>query len=210
MGKVWLDLTEIGLFEPQTVGTTGNVYLNITDIGDFTLAASGNVLLGAVDIGDYVALGGPPPPASVMEDARYRTRIYLNTYLDAPSLTKDDDVSLASYTVIFANPNYPLKREFIDLAVDVVFCVGTPNTEALPIGVGYLEPMPITIWCIDKSGITGTKLRWKAERELRRIAESYPLGSLRSLDRLSDNEQNLGSTILYSVSYVMRYKRYAT
>jgi hypothetical protein len=130
--------------------------------------------------------------------------------LNAANLTKDDDTTQASYAIIYANPNYALKREFIDLGIDILYCVGTPNSEALPIGIGYLEHVPITIWCVDKTGIIGTKLRWKAERELRRIAETYPSGSLRSLDRLSDNEQHLGGTKLYSVEYVMRYKRYAT
>jgi len=97
---------------------------------------------------------------------------------------------------------------FKDKGVDLIFSVGTPESEALPVGVGYIENMPITVWCIDKTGITGTKLRWKAEAELRRISETYPLGSLRALNRLSDNEQRLGSTVLYSVSYIMRYKRY--
>jgi len=144
------------------------------------------------------------------EDARYRTRVLLNTYLTASNLTQDDDSTLAKYITVFGKPDYPLTRVFKDKGVDLIFCVDTPESEALPVGVGYLENVPITIWCIDKTGITGTKLRWKAERELRRICETYPLGSLRTLTRLSDNEENLGSTTLYSVSYIMRYKRYVS
>jgi hypothetical protein len=210
MGKVWLDTSEVGAFEPQYIGATGIIFLEGINIGSFApLTATGNVYLDAIDVGDYTTLLAPPPPASEAEDARYRTRVYLNTYLDAPSLTKDDGATLASYVVIYANPNYPLKREFIDKTVDLVFCVGTPDSTALPIGVGYEENVPITVWCIDKTGITGTKLRWKAEAELRRVTETYPIGSLRTLNRLTDNEKNLGSTVLYSVEYVLRYKRYA-
>ena len=51
---------------------------------------------------------------------------------------------------------------------------------------GYEEDVPIEIYCIDKSGITGTKLMWKAERELRHVAETYPEGSRRNLIRRRD------------------------
>ena len=115
-----------------------------------------------------------------------------------------------TFIVCYGNPDYPLVRVFIDKAVDLVFSVGTPDTESLQVGIGYLEKVPITIWTIDKTGISGTELRWKAEAELRRVCEGYnPLGSLRGWERLSDNEKNLGGTILYSVSGIMRYKRYA-
>ena len=114
-----------------------------------------------------------------------------------------------SFIVCYGNPDYPIERVFIDKNVDLVFSIGTPDVESLPVGIGYVEKVPITIWTIDKTGITGTELRWKAEAELRRIIETYPLGSLRSWERISDNEKNLDGTILYSVTHVMRYKRYA-
>jgi hypothetical protein len=143
------------------------------------------------------------------EDARYRTKILLDTYLLAANLTEDDNSTQVKFIVAYADPDYPLVRVFFDKFVDLVFCVGTPDSIALPVGIGYEENVPITIWCIDKTGITGTKLRWKAEAELRRIVETYPTGSLRNWQRLGDNEKNLGSTVLYSVNYVLRYKRYA-
>jgi len=55
MGKVWLDDAEVGTFDPQTEGTSGNILLNSTNIGSFTLATSGNVLLDAVEVGTYWA-----------------------------------------------------------------------------------------------------------------------------------------------------------
>lgn len=143
-------------------------------------------------------------------DARQRIKNWLDGHLVAANMKNDAGTANASFLVAFGYPNYSLLRVFNDKNIDLIFSVGTPDTVALPLGVGYMENVPISIWCIDKTGITGTKLRWTAEKELRRISETYPLSSLRTLERLSDNEQNLGSTILYSVTYVMRYKRYAT
>jgi len=144
------------------------------------------------------------------QDARQRTKVFLDSYLDNANLTKDDGETQVAFAVIFSQPNYPLQSEFRAAAspVDLLYCVGTPESEGLPVGVGYIEHVPITIWCIDKTGITGTKLRWKAETELRRVCKEHPEGSLRTLDRMSDNEENLGSTVLYSVTYILRYKRH--
>jgi len=143
-------------------------------------------------------------------DARYRTKVYLETYLLNANLTEDDDSTTVKFIVAYAFPDYPWLRVFQDKKVSLVFAVGTPETEALPVAVGYMENVPITVWCINKAGISGTKLRWKAEAELRRVAETYPVSSLRTLTRLTDNEKNLGSTVLYSVTYNLRYKRYVT
>jgi hypothetical protein len=136
-------------------------------------------------------------------------KVYLETWLLNANLTKDDGTTQVNFIVTYGNPDYPLVRVFKEKGVDLVFCIGTPDSTALPVGVGYEERVPITIWCIDKTGITGTKLRWQAEAELRRVTETYPTGSLRTFQRLSDNEKNLGSTVLYSVEYVVNYKRYS-
>ena len=146
----------------------------------------------------------------MVDDPRYRTKVWLETWLTPANLTKDDGVTQVTFIVCFGMPDYPIERVFKDKNVDLVYAVDTPETEPLPVGVGYLENMPINIWCINKAGISGTKLRWKAEAELRRVAETEPVSSLRTLTRLTDNEKNLGSTVLYSVTYNLRYKRYVT
>jgi len=146
---------------------------------------------------------------NISQDARQRTKVYLDTYLLNSAITKDNDSSQATFIVAFSYPDYPMERVFLDKNVDLIFSVGTPTTTALPVGIGYDEAVPIEIITIDKTDITGNKLRWKAEAELRRVVETYPTGSLRSLDRMEDNEQRLGSTTLYSAKYILRYKRYA-
>jgi hypothetical protein len=154
---------------------------------------------------------------ATVEDPRHRTKDYLDPlsghipagHLDGANLLKNDGVTQASFKVCWADPPYPIKTVFVTKGVDVQFTVGIPDSAGLPLGVGYMENVPISIFTIDKTGITGTNLRWQAEAELRRVTETYPLGSLRSLERMSDNEQSLGSTTLYSVIYNMRYKRYA-
>jgi len=144
------------------------------------------------------------------EDARQRTKLWFEDYVNPDAFTFDDGVTTAHYIVTFGFPDYPIVKVFRDPKnIDLVFSIGTPDSIALPVGVGYLENVPITVTCIDKTGITGTKLRWKAEAELRRVVETYPTGSLRTLERLSDNEERIGATVFYSVNYTLKYKRYA-
>jgi len=140
---------------------------------------------------------------SNVQDARYRTKVYLETYLS--------DSALPNYIVAYGNPDYPITRVFKEKGIDVVFSIGEPNSTPLmghdQTPYGYEEHIPITIFCIDKSNITGTKLKWQAETELRRVLETYPLGSLRSLERRRDNDTRLGSTILYSTELILNYRR---
>lgn len=149
-------------------------------------------------------LTGAGYTASSVEDPRYRTKVYLETYLSGSALP--------NYIVAYGMPDYPLTRVFKTKGVDLVFGLGEPNstpdkdplTEA---AYGYEEHVPIQTFCIDKSNITGTKLMWQAETELRSVAESYPGGSLRALDRRRPNTQVLGSTTLYSAEYILNYRR---
>lgn len=156
----------------------------------------------------------------MVEDARARTRDYLlgetnpSTALLPANLTKDDGTTLAKYIVAYGNPDYPITRVFKDKRVDLVFSIGEPESTPLmghdQYAYGYEEHVPIRTYCIDKTGITGTKLKWKAEAELRRITENYPTGSLHGLERRGDRDERLGSTILYSTEFILSYKRDTT
>ncbi len=149
--------------------------------------------------------GGSYTESSV-EDARYRTVDYLTD-----STTGLNSANLPNYIIAYGYPDYPMVKVFKTKGVDLVFSIGEPNSSPLmdcdQSPYGYEEHVPITIFCIDKDNITGTKLKWQAETELRRICEDYPTGSLRSFERRRDNDQRLGSTILYSTEYMLSYTR---
>jgi hypothetical protein len=150
----------------------------------------------------------------MVSDARSRTKVYLDKYLNGSNLTKDDGSS-ASFVVMYANPDYPMVLEFKSPSnVDLIFAIGEPNSTPMidsdKSPYGYEEHIPIRICCIDKTGITGTKLKWKAEAELRRVTEVYFLGSLRTMETSRPEDQRLGSTILYSRDFVLNYRRDTT
>ena len=154
-----------------------------------------------------------------VDDPQHRQKVYLDTYLAHPYhfdayLTKDDGATPASYHVMYAEPDYPLKRVFSDKSIDLVFAVKPPESVALTgyalSAYGYKEKVPVDVYCVDKTGITAKNLLWKAQRTLRLMQETYPIGSVRNFEVMKPNSVNLGSTTLYSTSCVMNYTRGVT
>jgi len=150
----------------------------------------------------------------MVEDARYRTKVYLETYLRQGQLTRDDG-SHVSFIVAYGYPDYSMTKVFTEKNVDLIFSIGTPTSTPMMDPVtqapyGYEEDVPIETGCIDKDGITGTNLKGKAKTELRYVLENYPTGSQRATLREEGNDQRLGSTIIYSDRVIMNYRRDTT
>lgn len=152
-------------------------------------------------------------------DARDRAKIFLDTKLTAANMKEDDTVTNAAFIVSYADPPYPLKLVFYGTKnIDIIFTVDTPTTTPKVDWdgtiIGYKETVPIHIFTVDKTGITGTELRFRAEVELRRIVETYPVDpavdTYRSLDRISKNDRWMGGWILHSVTYNLTYERDTT
>ena len=153
----------------------------------------------------------------MVEDARYRTKVFLEAYLENENITLDNGETQATVLVCYANPPYPLTRLFsVDgKNVDVMITVDTPESKPMldvaKYTIGYIEHIPVTINCVDKTGITATNLRWKAETELRRIVEEHPFGSLRIWSVMKPQDVRLeGSMVIHRVTYVLMYMRDTT
>jgi len=150
----------------------------------------------------------------MVQDARRRTKDYLDTYLRNSQLTKDNSFQQASFIVAFGEPNYPILKVFKTKGVDLIFPIGTPSSKPIVSGDQivrrYEEHVPFEWVCINKTGITGTKLRWKATAEVRYVGETYPIGSQRIVVDERPNDRNLGSTMLYSQKATLIYKRGTT
>lgn len=153
---------------------------------------------------------------ATVEDPRHRTKDYLDTYFASLpiSLLKNDGATPATHATSWADPPYPIRTVFVTKGIDLVYSIGKGTSAPLIGGdkyaYGYKEKVPITIQAIDKTGISGLNLMWQGERQLRRVVEAYPLGSLRNLETATPKTQSLGSTTLYSVECGMEYQRNLT
>jgi hypothetical protein len=116
--------------------------------------------------------------------------------------------------IAFGWPNYPLVKVFEDKMVDLIFSIGdpisTPILNADKTVGAYSEVVPVTVACMDKIGLTATLLKWKAEAELRSVCESNPLGSVRTMTDRKPLTERIGSSVIYKLSYNIRYRRYIT
>jgi len=175
MGKVYLDDTEIGTFSPQTVGTSGNILLNSTVVGTFTLTTLvGNVLINSTVIGSYIALSTDDPKTILMEQLKANIEVF-----------KDDGETEATVYVVFNIPPETI-RELLKTQYATVVTIGDPETDPVirRVAIDFHEASiyPVRGYCIDKTGITAKTLMWRLMREIWRVINttaSSPGGPVR-------------------------------
>lgn len=134
-----------------------------------------------------------------VDDARYNTKDYWETYMD------NDNLQSYSWIVCYSNADYPFVRVFKTKGVAIIFAIDQPTSEP-EMGhdltpVGYRESVPTHVLTLD------TQLQWLAEAELRRIVEENPLGSIRTLERKTSTVHNFGSTQLFDTEFILNYWR---
>lgn len=149
----------------------------------------------------------------MVDDARYRQRVFLATYLSAVAITMDDDATAASYITCFSDPPYSLRRVFFDKDIMALFSV-EPMRVSPRFGFNhkvyaYDEMVPITVCTMDKIGVTAVKLQNKCAQELRRIFEANPEGSLRGIDSVEHTPIDMGGWFLHDAKHTIRYRREA-
>ncbi len=112
---------------------------------------------------------------------------------DNISLTKDDNVTPATCQVSQEGFNAEAFKK-ADTQVTVDLDPARSSVKQLAIGAGkvlYRDVYRVTGWAIDKTGITGKKMRWKLRREIERIIRSNcksPGGDLSYVDLLTPSE----------------------
>ena len=117
----------------------------------------------------------------------------LTLITDNISLTKDDNVTPATCHISQGGFNSKAFKNY-DTQVTIDLDPGQSAVKQLTIGAGrvlYRDFYRITGWAIDKTGITGKKMRWKLRREIERIIRSNckaPGGDLSYADLLAPSE----------------------
>jgi hypothetical protein len=154
----------------------------------------------------------------MVDDPRYRTKVFLDTYLVGANMLKDDSATQMAFITTYSDPDYPMDHVFYDPKNrDLVFSIGQPrSTVAHKVDwdgtiKGYLEAMPVTVQTVKKPGMEGNKALWTAEAELRRIVETNPSGSYRSIRRVGNPQTvDMGGWFLFQQTYVITYERDTT
>jgi len=131
-----------------------------------------------------------------VDDARYEMKAYLDSYLSLANLNDHP------YLVCYAWPDYPLSHVFRTKGKHIIFAVDVPETTSI-MNVSYDERVPITIATLE------TQLNYLAELELRTVIREHPIGSLRTLQHITDEKVSFGSTSMYLRKFTLNYRRYA-
>lgn len=147
----------------------------------------------------------------MVSDARYTTKTWITTYWVSTNVTEDDGETNATIVCMYAYPDYPLTREFIDNSIDGLILVHEPNSTPLKghdqYVTHYRENVDIEIATINKTGITSVFLLQKMKAELRRIFETYPFGSLRLPTSEKPTTTRIGGTTIDSFICTLSYTR---
>lgn len=145
-------------------------------------------------------------------DPRSRMMTYLTSYLSVADITKDDGVTQASGWTGYSGVKSPLGLYFFGTKNhDYLITVEVPDTQPLVDYSGkiyaYDEKIPLQVWAINKTGITGEVLMWKAIREIRNAFELNPYGSYWSLTANNPATKDMGGWKLYSQTLTAQYIR---
>jgi hypothetical protein len=147
-------------------------------------------------------------------DARYNTKVFLTDGtkgIQDANILKDDGMTQATWIVAYGYPNYPVERVFfgtknVDLLVALIKPRSLPLFGASFSPWGYEEHLPVHVRAPTKQGITGTKLMWQGEAEVRRILQNNPLGSRRYLGESRPIRDEISDTIP-GVEFTFSYRR---
>jgi hypothetical protein len=149
---------------------------------------------------------------SLTTDPRSRTKIYLDTYLTPGNIAGD-------YITCFDGADYNIKYLFenaLGIDIDLVMSIGEEQavTEDTIYDLPYKDvvTVPITLYAVNKTGITATNLIEQAEKEIQKVLVDHALNigttSKRSLSSSKPNRIDLGNgTYLWQKVVTIKYER---
>ena len=146
-----------------------------------------------------------------MVESQDDPRFKIKDILDAMALTKDDDVTAAAERFMYSDG----EEYFEDIfdTYDVLFLIGpwrmVPFRREANVPQQEHYTVPVTVVSIDKTGVTGSTMQWKADVGLRALIEAnaQPGSGVRiqiDPDARPTNVR-IGGVTIYKTVYTIRY-----
>ena len=141
------------------------------------------------------------------DDLRYKVK----DIIDAMALTKDDDAAAAAELFMYSDGEEYFEDLFDDY--DVLFLIGSwrevPSRREANVPHHEAYYIPVTVVTIDKTGVTGTTMQWKADVGLRALIEAnaQPGSGVRIQIDPEGRPANLkaGGVTIYKTIYTIKY-----
>jgi hypothetical protein len=139
---------------------------------------------------------------AITTDVALRQKHWIEEYIVAPG----------AMAVMLGEPDYQLKREFVDNDLDGIAFIsaadGKPVSGIDKKPYAFEESAVINLRCTDKAAITGRNLIEKFEQAIKHVATDHPLGSVRQLTVVRHPEpDDKGGIRIYRTEIQLRYKR---
>jgi hypothetical protein len=139
---------------------------------------------------------------AITTDVALRQKHWIEEYIVAPG----------AMAVILGEPDYQLKREFVDNDLDGIAFIsaadGKPVSGIDKKPYAFEESAVINLRCTDKAAITGRNLIEKFEQAIKHVATDHPLGSVRQLTVVRHPEpDDKGGIRIYRTEIALKYVR---
>lgn len=146
--------------------------------------------------------------AESQDDPRFKVK----DIIDALTVTKDDDATGAAELFMYSDGEENYEDLFV--TYDVLFLIGSwsevPSRHEANKPIHETYTVPVTVVTIDKSGVTGTTMQWKADVALRAIIEAnaQPGSGVRIElgTGIRPANQKIGGVTIYKNVYPVMYK----
>ncbi len=145
--------------------------------------------------------------AESQDDPRYK----IKDIIDAMALTKDDDAAAAAERFMYSDGEEDFEDIFDDY--DVLFLIGpfrvVPFRREANVPHQEHYMVPVTVVSIDKTGVTGSTMQWKAKVGLSALIEAnaQPGSGVRiQIDPgATPADVSVGGVTIYKTVYTIRY-----
>jgi hypothetical protein len=139
---------------------------------------------------------------SAVTDTRYRTKVWLTTYITG--VTGD-------YAIMFSGLDYPLQLEFSDKGLEVVCAVdnvqSTPEYTYNHYPYKFNESVDIQLYALDTATYTAVNLLERFEQCIREVATDYPIGSIREITTSKPMRVDAGGQTMWQLTVNLKYTR---
>ena len=140
-------------------------------------------------------------------DPKYTLKELIKNNISHSALTKDNGDAAKFHVMYAVTPEVLVKDFFIKNRYDAVAALGRAEASGYRhiqnVPVLYRGGFPVTVYVIDKTGITGHLLRWQVYTEIRTILRVFSTYQRIGMER--DDDRLVAGKLLYSTTFTIQH-----
>lgn len=140
-------------------------------------------------------------------DPKYTLKELIKNNINHSALQKDNGDAAKFHVMYAVTPEVLVKDFFIKNGYDVIAALGRAEASGYRhiqnVPILYKGDFPVTVYVIDKSGITAHLLRWQVYTEIRNILRVF--STYQHIGMETDDDRIVAGKMLYSSTFTIRH-----